>query len=188
MRRSFIVVATLVCALACARDPGGGGGAPSPFASGRGYTLVNLHPDNERSRLFAVNYQQAGLIPVCSEVEYVELGAKVFKFRVVSTNRVYEYVNHKAAAEPFPDHLARFFGAACPQKELGSLSEADRRGVREGKPLVGMTRRGVILAMGWPPRHANPDPNASSFLYWQNRFNKVRVDFGENGRVSAVTH
>jgi hypothetical protein len=85
-----------------------------------------LHPDNERSRLYAVNFQQAGLIPVCSEVEYLELGRKSFKFRVVDTGRVYEYINHKASAEPFPDHLRRFFGPDCPRAELDSLSTLDQ--------------------------------------------------------------
>ena len=29
------------------------------------YTLVNLHPDEQRHRLYSVNYQQSGLIPRC---------------------------------------------------------------------------------------------------------------------------
>ena len=183
MTRSSILLA-IAFALGCANQPGGG--ATPEFSTGRGYTLVNLHPDNERSRLYAVNFQQPGLIPVCSEVEYLGLGRKSFRFRVVSTDREYHYLNHKAAAEPFPEHLKRFFGPSCPRDEIESLSELDRQGIREGRAIVGMTRRGVILAMGHPPRHVNPDPNAPIFMYWKSRFNRVEIQFGSDGLVSGV--
>ena len=62
------------------------------------YTLVNLHPDNERSRLYTVNFQQRGLIPVCSQVELIACTSDQLRFRVLKTNRQYDYINHKAAA------------------------------------------------------------------------------------------
>lgn len=185
MIRCAISVA-IALGLACANSSGTPSSPATPFDSGRGYTLVNLHPDNERSRLYAVNFQQRGLIPVCSEVEFLGLGAKSFKFRVVSTNRDYEYVNHKAAAEPFPDHVARFFGPTCPKEEIVALSEIDRRGIREGRAIEGMSRRGVILAMGHPPRHVNPDQTAPSFMYWKNRFNRVEIQFGPDDVVTGI--
>ena len=184
MRRLF-ALGSILLMLACASRPTTAGDG-SDLDSGRGFTLVDLHPDNQRSRLYAVNYQQAGLIPVCSEVEYLGLGSKSFKFRVVSTNRAYEYFDHKAAAEPFPDHLRRFFGPACPREQLASLSELDRKGVREGRAIEGMTRRGVILALGHPPRHVNPDPNAPTLMYWRNRFDRFEIQFGEDDRVVGI--
>src|SRR5262245_18020766 len=110
--RGLVAALAALVALACAaqrRAP-----VATGFESGHGVTLVNLHPDNERSRLYAVNYQQAGLIPVCSEIEYRGLDGDTFRFRVVATDRVYEYLYHDAAAEPFVDHLHRFFGESCP--------------------------------------------------------------------------
>jgi len=181
IRGAILLISVFV--LACASGTGGG---TSEFDAGRGYSLVNLHPDNVRSKLYAVNYQQAGLIPVCSEVEYLGLDRKAFRFRVLTTNREYVYVYHKAAAEPFADHLRRFFGPACPSNEIESLSALDRQGVREGRAAVGMTRRGVILAMGHPPRHVNPDPNAPTLMYWKNRFNRVQVEFGPDGLVTNI--
>lgn len=185
MKRA-LVVALISLAIACANRPDDTGGIARDLDSGRGFTLVNLHPDNERSRLYAVNFQQSGLIPVCSEVEYLGLGSKSFKFRVVSTRREYEYFNHKAAAEPFPDHLRRFFGPSCPREQLATLSELDREGIREGRAINGMSRRGVILAMGPPPRHVNPDLNAPALMYWRNRFNRVEIRFGADDRVTEI--
>jgi len=150
------------------------------------YTLVNLHPDNVRSRLYAVNYQQAGLIPVCSQVELLELKRKVLRFRVIKTNRAYDYINHKAAAEPFADHLRRFFGPDCPAEEITALSEIDQQGVRRGQALMGMSKRGVAIAIGYPPRHVTPDLDLDGWMYWKNRFNRVRITFDENGYVSEI--
>ena len=185
MKKRLLAIGSIALTLACASQSKTAR-QTSDLDSGRGFTLVNLHPDNEQSRLYAVNFQQAGLIPVCSEVEYLGLGSKSFKFRVVSTNRDYEYFDHKAAAEPFPDHLRRFFGPSCPRSELDALSELDRKGVREGRAIQGMSRRGVFLAMGHPPRHVNPDPNAPTLMYWKNRFNRVEIQFDAEDHVSGI--
>lgn len=151
------------------------------------YTRVNLHPDPGHSRLYAANFQQAGLIPVCSRVEWLELDGKTLRFRVLESGHEYEYRNHKAAGEPFAEHLLRFFGRSCPSAEIRKLGRLDQQGIREGRALVGMTRRGVEIALGPPPLQANPGPKtASSWLYWKSRFDRFRVSFGSNGRVTAI--
>jgi hypothetical protein len=150
------------------------------------YTLVNLHPDNQRSRLYAVNFQQPGLIPVCSQVELLELKKDLLRFRVLKTNRTYDYINHKAAAEPFEDHLRRFFGPECPASEIEALSQIDQTGIRQGQALHGMSKRGVVFSLGPPPRHTTPDLDANQWLYWIHRFNRLRITFDSDGYVSKI--
>src|SRR5262245_2301681 len=181
---ALFAFASLLCAPAPA--PAAPPASSEGLAPGsRVYTLTNLHPDEERSKLTAVNFQQAGLIPVCTEVEVVSVKRKVMVFRVVESGREYEYFDHKAAAEPFPDHLARFFGPKCPK--TSQLSKADQDGIRSGRATVGMTRAGVRIAMGPPPRHVNPDPDAAAqWMYWVSRFNRRAVNFDGNGRVASV--
>lgn len=149
-------------------------------------TLTNLHPDEARGRLFAANYQQIGLLPVCSAVSLLGRSSERLFFRVDATGKGYEYYHHDAAGEPLPDHLLRVFGSACPRAELDALSELDRRGIAIGKALVGMTKPGVLFAMGAPPRHVTPSLEANRWIYWTNRFNRVAVMFDENGLVALV--
>jgi hypothetical protein len=149
-------------------------------------TLTNLHPDEPRSRLFSINYQQAGLIPVCSAVTLLERNQKRLAFRVESTGKRYEYYYHKVIYEPFGDHLTRYFGTACPRATLDKLPEVDRRGIKKGQALIGMSKQGVVFAMGYPPSHVTPTLEADRWTYWTNRFNKVAILFDETGRVSAV--
>jgi hypothetical protein len=149
-------------------------------------TLTNLHPDEPRSRLFAVNYQQAGLIPVCSPVMLIERNEKRLVFRNETNGKTYEYYHHEAIREPFGDHLARYFGLACPKQALDALPEIDRRGITHGKAFIGMSKQGVTFAMGYPPPHVTPSLDADRWVYWTNRFNKVAVLFDENGRVISI--
>ena len=150
------------------------------------HTLVNLHPDEPRSRLYAANFQQAGLIPVCSEVTLTELGNKRLVFRVKATGKSYNYEYHKSAAEPFLDHLRRYFGTDCNTREMEHLSATDQKGIREGRAYVGMTKSGVTYALGYPPRRETSDQNSRRWKYWRSRFDTFLVEFDEAGRVSKI--
>lgn len=148
------------------------------------YTLTNLHPDEARLRLYATNYQQPGLIPQCAKVDLVRLTRKTLVFRVEETGRQYSYDFHSSAAEPFEAHLRRYFGTTC--SGVAALSEVDRRGIRTGQAAVGMSKRGVELAIGYPPRHTTSSPELNAWLYWKNRFDRLRVVFDEHGIVTEL--
>ncbi len=150
------------------------------------YTQVNLHPDEQRARLYAANFLQKGLIPAGTEVEFVSLSDRVFEFKVKSTGKLYYYHNHKQANEDFEAHLKRFFGPSWDPEKVTSLSEIDMKGIREGKALKGMTRDGVIIALGYPPRLENPDLKAVQWRYWKSRFDRIAITFGTDGLVSQV--
>jgi hypothetical protein len=164
--------------------------------------LTNLHPDPERNWLSAANYQQFGLIPVCSQVSLLELSSghlevgyqprnrpsrdrERLHFREEATRKTHEYFNRSDTGEPFQDHLARYFGDACPAA-LQTLSEIDRRGVSLGKPLVGMSKQGVIFAMGYPPLEATPSLDSKRWIYWLSRFDVEAVEFDDTGHVTLV--
>jgi hypothetical protein len=177
-----LVFASAACTLSELRDDTGTNLLQAP----RAYTLVNLHPDERHARLYAVNYQQSGLIPLCTEVEMLELTRKRLAFRVVKTNKRYYYFNHRAAAEPFDRHLARFFGSDCDSSKVRGLSELDQDGIRKGTASAGMSKQGVIYALGYPPRHVTPDLDVPHWTYWTNRFDRMTVTFDEAGIVTEV--
>jgi len=152
----------------------------------RVYTLVNLHPDEVRARLYAVNYQQAGLIPRCSQVDLIEINRESLRLRVSASGREYHYYYHDSASEPFDQHLLKYFGSSCNPGDVLSLSDTDQAGIREGKASPGMTRQGVIYAIGYPPPHITPDLDAAQWTYWKSRFDRMIVVFDEGGRVVAI--
>jgi hypothetical protein len=151
-------------------------------------TIANLHPDMQRHVLFTLNYQQAGLIPICSDVTIVKSSKKklTFEYQGQEFEIGYEGYTEKAGV-PFQKAVETlYFGKTCDRAKLQALGKLDREGVRTGQPKVGMTREGVLLAMGRPPIHANPDLAASSWHYWRNRYGKQIVNFDEDGKVSSI--
>ncbi|MBN2351218.1 MAG: hypothetical protein JXD23_01520 [Spirochaetales bacterium] len=163
-----------------------GGETPSLRHMSPIYTQTNLHPDETRARLYSVNFQQAGLIPAGTEVVFASLNEKQFSFIVKEKARTYYYLNHKQSNEPFESHLLRFFGPSWDPEKITRLPDQDREGVRTGKPAVGMTREGIILAMGWPPRLENPDLKASRWRYWRHRFDTIAIEFGPDDTVVNI--
>jgi hypothetical protein len=145
-------------------------------------TLVNLHA--HKKTLSSVNRQGPELIPVCTEIEIFELGSKRMGFRIAGSRQPYYFRYHKAAAEPFAQNLARYFGGRCPQAEIASMSALDQYGIEQGKPYIGMTKQGIILAMGYPPKHRTPSLSADSWRYWGRRATYVKFD--SNGIVQYV--
>jgi hypothetical protein len=150
------------------------------------YTQTNLHPDEVRARLYSVNFQQPGLIPAGTEVVFASLNEKQFSFIVKSTAKTYSYLNHKQSNEPFETHLLRFFGPSWAPARITALPALDQEGIRAGKPFVGMTRPGIILAMGWPPKLENPDLKAARWRYWRHRFDTLIVEFGADDKVVNI--
>jgi hypothetical protein len=147
-------------------------------------TLTNLHPQG--TKLSAVNYQQDGLIPVCSAVTILSLSNEKLEFRVESSWQQYAYFYHKAAVEPFGRHLARYFGASCPQGDLAALSPDERRHVQLGEVAPGMSPSAVIFAIGYPPLSATPNLDAPKWRYWRSRLRTMLVVFGSDGRVAKI--
>ena len=64
------------------------------------------------------------------------------------------------------------------------LSEIDQKGITEGRPYEGMSKKGVMIALGYPCPHGTPSPDFDTWKYWANRFGNYYVTF-ENGIVTA---
>jgi hypothetical protein len=149
------------------------------------YTLVNLHPDEGRRRLYSVNYQQSGMLPRCTRVAIKSVNKKEMKFRLADSDREYTWLFHDSLRDSIERHLDKYFGRTCDADKPKRLSKLDQEGIAEGRALVGMSREGVILAIGYPPEHATPNMDANGWKYWKNKFGTMLVEF-ENGKVSRI--
>ncbi|HTO69467.1 MAG TPA: hypothetical protein VMR31_06365 [Myxococcota bacterium] len=151
------------------------------------YTLTNLHAFVDR--VYAANFQSEVLIPVCSEVELLRYRTPpraFMTFRVVATDKEYEYDDHGAAGEPLFDHLALYFGRDCPQARLDALTTDERKAVSEGVVRPGMRKDAVILAIGYPPKASTASLESKRWQYWHDRWKKFFVDFDDAGVVAKI--
>ncbi len=150
------------------------------------YTLTNLRPDEQNQRLYSVNYQQPGRIKICTKVKIDKISRKKMILRIADSGRKYEYFYHrKSTPEGFDANIKKYFGPNCPQAEIDSMSAVDKEGIEKMITKAGMTRRGVILAIGYPPEHVTPDLEYDEWAYWMNKFVTRRLVFGDDGKVST---
>ncbi len=69
---------------------------------------------------------------------------------------------------------------------LTHLTPVDMDGVRLGRALPGMTREGVLTALGFPAQHRTPVLTAPEWTFWKNRFTTLVVVFGPDGLVASI--
>jgi hypothetical protein len=139
-------------------------------------TLVALHPNERRPELWTMNYQQDGFLPICTPVVIESVTAREMQFSVPSLSVRFHYRVDSSLREPFTAHLDRVFGTRCPP-ELEQLSAIDRDGIGRGIAQVGMTRQGVLFALGLPPADATPSLDMPVWRYWRTRHAALEVRF-----------
>ncbi len=69
---------------------------------------------------------------------------------------------------------------------LEGLAPLDLEGVKAGKAMVGMSKDGVLAALGYPAQHRTPTLQSNEWTYWKNRFTTLVVVFDNNGIVTAI--
>ncbi len=158
------------------------------------YLACNLFPDIERNNaLSSVNYHiPGGMLKWATPIEITDIDRKHLVFKVIDTGIEYPYSFHGRTIEAVSpeEHLARIFVADIEplKQEVSAMSEIDRRGIEEGVAHPGMTKRAVLIAIGYPPEFATPDPMAANeWNYWYDRFREFVVAFGEDGKVITIT-
>ena len=67
------------------------------------------------------------------------------------------------------------------------LSDVDRQGIEAGKALVGMSKEGVKIALGYPARHRTPSLEDKRWTYWRGRHDTYVVEFDADGKVAGIT-
>ena len=66
------------------------------------------------------------------------------------------------------------------------MSKIDQKGIKRGKPIVGMSKEGILLAMGRPPVHATAALEDDIWTYWVNRWAKNLLEFNEQGKLIKI--
>lgn len=153
------------------------------------YALVNLHADAANNRLHAMNYQLPILMPICSEFIINDIETKVIElsYKGVEYNYLWDKYT-RGAGQSLTENFALFFGKSCDEAKakVNTLSELDQKGIKRGKPILGMSREGILLAMGRPPIHATPDLEADLWTYWVNRWARNVLEFDEAGKLKHI--
>ncbi len=155
------------------------------------YLKVNIHyQDNGKdSKASYANYTNPGaghmILSVNTPVKIKKWRRKGFIIIDEDTNReiFFEYSEGRMQMSQ-EEYLDKITSAS--KTDLGRLSDKDRKGIKEGAAGAGMTKDGVMIALGYPATHKTPSPDSNTWIYWTNRFGTIAVTFDDNGIVSGI--
>lgn len=165
--------------------------APFATACGGGYALTqpgqtlylqtNLRATSRGVVSSVLGWRGTDVVPVCTPVRVTEIESRRILFEDAETGERFQYVLHRSTRLGVEEHFARYFGTSCAPE----VDAADLRGIEEGLVEVGMTRAGVLVALGYPPEHRTPSLTDATWTYWGDP-GRVLVSFGGD-RVVAIT-
>ena len=154
------------------------------------YMKVNIHyQDNGKDcKASYANYTNPGpghkILPVNTPVQI-----KKWKrgFIIIDTKNgteiLFEYQEPRMQMS-VEDYLGKITSTS--KVDLGKLSDKDRKGIEGGMASVGMTKDGVMIALGYPATHKTPSPDSNRWIYWTNRFGTIAVNFDDKGVVTEI--
>lgn len=160
------------------------------------YTKYNIHAQQARRDIKAsyAGYVDSGdghfFIPAGSKIILPGAGHRYrngFWFTVVDTGqRVFFEFHRGRMGMSEPEYIALI--TTDTPVSLDHFSEVDRKGIKAGKVSTGMTKEGVLTALGYPAKHRTPSLESNTWIYWRNRFMTMAVEFDGNGIVRSIVH
>lgn len=123
-------------------------------------------------------------VPVNSVVN-IELGRNSFDIIDRSTGKRLEMEYDQERMRMPVEEYIRIITATAPVN-FDNLPDIDKKGIKDGKPYIGMTKQGIRIALGYPARHRTASLEADTWVYWRGRFGTRAVDFNESGKVERI--
>lgn len=156
------------------------------------YTKYNSHTQSKDGKTYKAsyaNYTNPGqghvIIPAGTEILIIDKSRKSFTFKFDNGTKKVIYEFHKKRMGMSLDEYLGKITSIEPVSFEG-LSAQDKKGLAEGKAYKGMSRDGVLCALGYPATHRTPSLDSTSWIYWTNRFGTIAVDFDAQGLVSGM--
>lgn len=150
------------------------------------YTAYNMWYElGKEDAMWAINYKTGTMIPAGTEVSNIRVKKTQIYFVTVDDKKRYT-VNFNTKFHPGkkPADYARVMFSEKDFLELTKgMSQTDIDGIDEGLIMVGMTKKAVIVAYGYPPEHKTPSINDNVWRYWLNRFSSTEIYFDDDGKT-----
>lgn len=146
------------------------------------YTQVVMH--YEKNVYPTTNYQVGITIPVNTPVRLLAIDDKTIDIEVGNPGQkivVKNYEKHTG------DNVQQAFNKLFAKQavNLNQFSALEKEHINTGTVAVGMGKKAVTTAIGYPPITRTPDINANSWVFWRHKFNTFIVNF-KDGKVSDI--
>jgi hypothetical protein len=157
------------------------------------FLSTNLHADRGKGALRSVNYQVMGtLIKWGTPVKIIMVDDRECKLIDLYKNIPHRFyfhrktLKHQTPVQYFHSITTEDFNAL--KTKIDQLSQVDKAGIDKGIVMEGMSKEGVLIALGLPPIFVNPSPDKSTIWhYWFNKRTTFKVIFDNDGKVSDIS-
>ena len=158
----------------------------------KAFNRFNIHYEEKREGQLKASYANYtdpgpyhGFVPLGTSV-MVDFSRENEILMYLEDGRTVSFGYHRTRMKMTPQEYVEQITSEQPAS-LDDFEGIDRQGVQEGKALIGMSKAGVMAALGYPATHRTPSPDANQWIYWTNRFGTIAVDFDDAGIVTSVT-
>ncbi len=157
---------------------------PDIELGGKYYTQYSFQYEKNRHR--TTNYRKGFLVPVNTPVELISWGRKGFMIRILPNGPEVEIEN---VQKHTGDTIGKAFHKMLARQKLNlnQFTPSERKLILEGKVALGMSKKAVIAAIGYPPITQTPTLDMDEWRYWASRFDTFIVRF-KNGKVKEIVN
>lgn len=153
------------------------------------YTAANIWYKNPRV-IWSLNHHGGAILPAGTKVTIKGLSRRSIGFIDEKGTKYRLMVARKYTAPGFTsrDLFEQYFTPNDPMQKGGefeSLTDMEKNAVKTGRIAVGMSKKAVLMAYGYPPSHMTPSTESDVWKYWQHKFRAYLVYFQE-GRVIEI--
>ena len=145
-----------------------------PQKGGSYFTKHNIF--FEKGRHVTTNYSRGDLLPINTKVTIVKISSK--RMTLESEYGVVTLVNAKKHTRKTMEEIADRFLSLTPRKLKGRFA----KDITYGEMRLGMSKKQVIMARGYPPAHKTYSTESDRWTYWTSKFVQRSIIF-ENNRL-----
>ena len=159
-------------------------GANAASAADKLYTAYNIWFE-QPTKVYSTNYERGNILPAGSEVKDVKRSSEKLEFTDVNLGIrfTFEFVGKHHPGLTGEQWMARFLTT----RDFAALSEgltaAEIKAIKAGEVKIGMSKKAVLLAAGYPPEVGTATTKLDTWRYWRHRFGSYPVQFSD-GKVS----
>ena len=154
------------------------------------YTKYNIHVMNNGRDIKAHYTNWIGpfsghsIVPLNTKVILKEW-SKGFVLQRADTGRnIYFSYNKQHMRMPVIQYINLI--TSNKKDSLSQFESLDRKGIRNGKAYLGMTKKGILVALGYPAIHKTPSLKNKYWIYWQNKWLTSTIKFNSEGIVVNI--
>ena len=154
-------------------------------AADRLFTAYNVWFE-QPTKMYSTNYQKGNMLPAGSEVKEVSRSSKKVEFVDVKTNMKFSvefFAKHHPGVKP-EQWIDRFLTTRDFSALTRGLTADEIKAIKAGQVKVGMSRKAVLVSVGYPPEIATANPDLDVWKFWRDRFRNYQVKF-TSGKVSS---